>query len=444
MTWKNKIKYIGDSVPIPTPRTLWLAAFGMASASIWGWPGMLFPDMGIVLLCILDYSLILREGPIECKRRCKSHLYQGVPEQSEILLRNKGPSHRRIQVRDQTPWGWEAAPVLKGTVPGRSHLEFKYRVTPAERGSYRFGDIFLRIEGPLGLVRRSLRVEAAEAVKVFPRLQPLRYPDLVAYRRKARHWGLRPARWRGEGREFEALREYIEGDDPRKIHWKASARLDHPIVQEYQPEKNQIVMSLLDAGRLMGAFSEGKSKLDHALDAAVQLSHTVLTGGDQAGILTFADRVISFVPPKRTRNQLQSILEGTLSLQPDMVEPRYEEAFLWLRSRVRRRSLVVIFTDLLDATASENLLEAVSLLRPYHLPLCVTIRESEWDDLLGRSPSGAQEVYELAVLQESLRQRDRAMRGLIQKGALVLDLPPKMLGLGTLERYLDVKGRGLL
>jgi len=444
MAWNNKIKHIGDLIPIPTPRTLWLVALGMASALIWGWKGMLFPDMAIVLLCILDYSLILRDGPIECKRQCPSNLHQGVPEQSEILLRNKGASHRHIQVRDQTPGGWEAAPVLKGTVHGRSHLSFKYRVTPPERGHYRFGDIFLRIEGPLGLVRRSLRADAAEAVKVFPRLQPLRYPDLATYRRMARHWGLRPARWRGEGREFEALREYIEGDDPRKIHWKASARLDRPIVQEYQPEKNQIVVTLLDSGRLMGAFSEGKSKLDHALDAAVQLSHTVLTGGDQAGILTFADQVISFVPPKRTHNQLQSILEGTLSLQPSMVEPQYEEAFLWLRSRVRRRSLVVIFTDLLDETASENLLEAVSLLRPLHLPLCVTIRESEWEALLGRTPSNAQEVYELAVLQDSLRQRDKAMRGLIQKGALVLDLPPERLSLGTLERYLEVKGRGLL
>ena len=146
MAWNNKIKHIGDHIPIPTPRTLWLAALGMASSLIWGWKGMLFPDMAIVLLCILDYSLILRDGPIECKRRCPSHLHQGVPEQSEILLRNKGESHRHVQVRDQTPGGWEAAPVLKGTVHGRSNLSFKYRVTPPERGHYRFGDIFLRIE----------------------------------------------------------------------------------------------------------------------------------------------------------------------------------------------------------------------------------------------------------------------------------------------------------
>jgi len=236
----------------------------------------------------------------------------------------------------------------------------------------------------------------------------------------------------------------MEGDDPRKIHWKASARLDRPIVQEFQPERNQIVMILLDAGRLMSAVSEGKNKLDHALEAAIRLTQTALSGGDQAGVLAFADQVISFVPPKRTPEQLRMILEGTLSIQPSFVESRYEEAFLLLRARVRRRSLVVIFTDILDESASENLLEAVALLRPRHLPMCVAIRESEWDDMMKRPPSNLQEVYERSVLQESLRQRSRALRGLLQKGALAMDLPPARLSPGTLQRYCEVKQRGLL
>jgi uncharacterized protein (DUF58 family) len=138
------------------------------------------------------------------------------------------------------------------------------------------------------------------------------------------------------------------------------------------------------------------------------------------------------------------ILKGTLSLRPVPVEPHYEQAFLFLRSRVRRRGLVVIFTDLLDEAASENLLDAVALLRPLHLPLCVAVRESEWDELLAQPPSGVREVYERSVLQESFRQRKKALGHLIRKGALAMDLPPAMLSMGTLERYLEVKRRGLL
>jgi uncharacterized protein (DUF58 family) len=236
----------------------------------------------------------------------------------------------------------------------------------------------------------------------------------------------------------------MEGDDPRHIHWKASARLDRPIVQEYQPEKNQIVMIAVDAGRLMGAVSEGKKKLDHALEATAHLAHAALAGGDQVGFLAFADQVLLFIPPKKTHGQLQVILEGTVSLRAAFVEPRYEEAFLWFRSQVRRRSLVVIFTDLMDELASDNLLEAVALLRPRHLPLCMAIRDSEWDDLMNRPPANAMDVYERSVLQETIRQRRKAIGKLQQKGAIAIDLPPKLLSSNAMEHYLDVKRRGLL
>jgi uncharacterized protein (DUF58 family) len=138
------------------------------------------------------------------------------------------------------------------------------------------------------------------------------------------------------------------------------------------------------------------------------------------------------------------ILEATLSLQPRLVEPQYEQAFLWLRFKLRKRSLVVIFTDLLDEVASENLLNAVALLKPRHLPICIAIREAEWDLLMSRSPSRVQDVYERSVLHDSLRQRSKALKSLMQKGALAMDLPPSKLSFGTMERYLEVKRKGLL
>jgi uncharacterized protein (DUF58 family) len=440
----NQTQRFWDKIPIPTTLTMCLVALGIGVAALWGWKLVLVLDLGILFLCGLDASMALRGEKIQAERIRPRHFSYGMDHDIEILLKNGAQSSRRVQVRDQTPLGWEPAPVLKALIHGRSSLRVSYPVVAPQRGEYGFGDLLLRVEGPLALVLRTIRLQAAEKIKVYPPLQPLRYPDLATYRRVAYHWGLRPSRWRGEGREFESLREYVEGDDPRKIHWKATARLDRPIVQEYQTEKNQIVMIMLDVGRLMSAVSEGKTKLDHALEAAVQLAHTAIAGGDQAGILAFADQVISFIPPKKTPEQLQVILEGTLSLRPLMVESHYEQALLWLRSRVRRRSLVVIFTDLLDEVASENLLAAVALLRPLHLPLCVAIRESEWDELLRRPPSEVRGVYERTVLQELLRHRSKALGGLVQKGALAMDLPPSKLSLGTMERYLEVKRRGLL
>jgi uncharacterized protein (DUF58 family) len=433
-----------EKIPVPTTRAALLAAMGIPLALLWGWTGFFALNMLLLCLGIADTFLSSAPGQLRAERHCPDRLAQGVAHRIEIKLQNRGSRARWIAVRDQTPLAWPAPPVLKGILPARGGRAFAYQVVPQERGTYDFGDLFLRLSGPLGLILRPVRVPASQQIKVHPHLQTIRYTDLAAYRRRATHWGLRPAAWRGEGREFEALREYVEGDDTRKIHWKATARLDRPIVQEYRPEKNQIVLILLDAGRLMGAVSQGKTKLDHALEAAVHLGHTALAGGDQTGILAFADRVLSFVPPGGGPAQLQAIMEGTLDLRPTRVEPQYEAAFLWLRTRVRRRALIVLFTDLLDDVVSENLLSALALLRPRHLPLCVAVREAELNDLLDRPPNRAQEVYERVVLQEVLRQRRKGLMRLVGRGALAMDLPPEALSMGTIERYLEIKRKGLL
>jgi len=441
---KNRIRYLIERAPLPAAAAFWAAAAGLVVAFLWHWKGMIFWDLGILLLCGVDYGLSVRDKEIQARRGSPRHLLQGASQEIELVLSNWAEFPKTVRVRDQTPVEWKAAPVLKSRVPARSELVLRYTLTPPERGAYRFGDLDLRVEGPLRLIQRPLSVPAKEEVRVLPCLQSLRYPDLIAYRRRARHWGLRQIKWREKGREFESLREYMEGDDPRHIHWKASARLDRPIVQDYQPEKNQIVMIAVDAGRLMGAVTEGKKKLDHALEASAHLAHAALAGGDQVGFLAFADQILLFIPPKKTSGQLQVILEGTVALRTAMVEPRYEEVFLWFKSQVRRRSLVVIFTDLMDELASDNLLEAVALLRPRHLPLCMAIRDSEWDALMGRAPANAMDVYERAVLQETIRQRRTAIATLQQKGAIAMDLPPKLLSSNALEHYLDVKRRGLL
>jgi uncharacterized protein (DUF58 family) len=194
----------------------------------------------------------------------------------------------------------------------------------------------------------------------------------------------------------------------------------------------------------MAAVTQGRSKLDHALEAATHLSHTALTGGDRVGLLAFSDEVISYVPPRRARDQLERLMDGMGGLEPALVEPQYERAVLWLQGRLKRRSLVVIFTDLLDEMASEALLTAVALLRPRHLPLCVAIGESEWSQTLNAPPRRVEGVYERAVLHTLMRQRARALGSLTRRGALALDAPPSGLTPATLQQYLEVKRRGLL
>lgn len=431
-------------VPVPTPLSLGLAGLGLGVALLFGWREALLYDLALLLACVLDCMAAPGEEEILAERRCPVYASQGLEQVFEIELRNLGARPRRVRVRDQTPLEWAPAPVLTGVVAAGSSMKVHYGVIPPERGVFAFAGIHVRVEGPLGLGARSVLVPAGQEVKVFPVLQPLRYADLATYRRTSHLWGLTRASRLGEGREFEELREYVEGDDPRKIHWKATARLDRPIVQEFRPEKNQNVILVLDTGRLMCALTEGKTKLDHAMDSAVQLAHAAMAGGDQPGLLAFAEGVLCFVPPGRTPAQFRRILEGTLPLRPRLVEPQYEKAFLWLRSRIQRRSLVVIYTDVLDEAASENLLDAVALLKPRHLPLCIAVRETEWDAHLNRPVTDLGDLYERSVLQETLRRRKGALKRLLQKGVMAMDLPASELTPGVMGRYLEVKRKGMI
>jgi uncharacterized protein (DUF58 family) len=432
-------------LPLPTIRTVGLTALGVIPAVLWQWEGALMWNLGLLCLWGADLLLAPRGGVIRVRRVCAQHLSQGIPAEVEIHLRNDGGRRSLVAVRDQTPPEWKAAPVMVAGLAPRSETTLRYGISPPRRGTYCFGEVWIRARGPLGLAMTPAAGGICrDTVRVYPPLRPHGRADLAAYRRTARSRGLRPSRWREAGWEFESLREYVDGDDPRKIHWKATARFDRPIVQQQQAQRNQIVMIMLDAGRLMAAVSQGRSKLDHALEAAVHLTHAALWGGDRVGLLAFSNEVLSYVPPRRSRDQLRRILDSVGDLEPRMVEPRYEAAVMSLRARLRRRSLVVIFTDLLDEVASEALLSSVGLLRPRHLPLCVAVGESEWSEMMASPPQRAVEVYRRVALYALMRQRGRALAGLIRKGALAVDVPPAALTPATIERYLEVKRRGLL
>lgn len=433
-----------NRIPFPTLRAILLISAGTVVAAFVEWRFLVILDIIFLVFCGIDYIRIITYPVPGVHRDRPGRLSQGVSRSVKVALLNRGDRDLRIQVRDQTPLEWESAPIMRCKVNRGAYLKLDYRIRPAERGLFRFGNISLRVEGPLGLLFCSVAINAGEEVKVFPNLPAFHYQDLSIYRKRTGHQGLVSLKLKGPGREFESLREYVEGDDPRKIHWKATARLDRPIVQEYMAERNQNIMIIIDAGRLMCSRSEGKTKLDHALEAAIRLIHAALAGDDLAGILVFNDRILTFIPPKKGPGQLQLILDATVSLTPKLVEPQYEKALLLFKSKVKKRSLVVLFTDLLDEVASENLLTSLALLRPTHLPLCVAVRDSEWDSLLKQRPEDAAGIYKRAVLHETLRQRHMGLKGLVKKGALALDLIPSELSAKTLERYMEVKRRGLL
>ncbi|HEY9707650.1 MAG TPA: DUF58 domain-containing protein, partial [Oculatellaceae cyanobacterium] len=262
---------------------------------------------------------------------------------------------------------------------------------------------------------------------------------------------MRQARRIGIGTEFAELREYGIGDDTRLIDWKATARRSRPLVRVLEPEREQTLIILLDRGRLMTAQVQGLKRFDWGLNATLSLALAGLNRGDKVGIGVFDREVTTWIPPERGQHQLSKLIERLTPIQPVLLEPDYVGAVTKLVTQQTRRALVVLITDLVDVTASAELLAALARLTPRYLPFCVTLSDPQVDQL-AHTPATPQEgkqamvpaTYARAVALDLLAQRQVAFAQLKQKGVLVLDAPANQISEQLVDRYLQLKARNML
>jgi uncharacterized protein (DUF58 family) len=254
----------------------------------------------------------------------------------------------------------------------------------------------------------------------------------------------RKASWRGEGRDFESLRDYVRGDELRHISWMATARRGKLTTRQYQIERDQSLIIALDAGRLMTARIENESKLDSAVHAALALMSAAARGGDHSGLLVFGRQVKTYLPPKRGIEHLDGALEALYDVEPEMIEPSYTRAFEFIAANAKRRSLVVVLTDLVDEEGSRELLTSLKLVRPRHLPLVVTIADRDLKAVVRETPADTRQLFLQSVSEEIIYQREAALRLVEAQGGLALDVTAASLAPKLLETYLRIKERGLL
>jgi uncharacterized protein (DUF58 family) len=240
------------------------------------------------------------------------------------------------------------------------------------------------------------------------------------------------------------MRDYVRGDELRHISWTTTARRGKVTTRQYQIERDQTILIALDAGRLMTARIERETKLDSAVHATLALMSAAARAGDNAGLVVFGRRIKSYLPPSRGRDHLDAVLEALHAVEPEMIEPSYARAFEFISANSKRRSLVVLLTDLVDEEGSKELLNSLHLLRPRHLPLVVTIADRDLKAVVRETPSSVRDLFTQSVAEEIIYQREAALRLVESQGGLALDVTAASLAPSLLETYLRVKERGLL
>jgi uncharacterized protein (DUF58 family) len=401
---------------------------------------MLAADLGIALIAALD-ALLARRALVTVKRHAPAVLSIGRLNLISLEVRSSARRRLAVSVTDDL---FDTATCddlpAELALPARGLATARYHVRPTRRGAHVLGDHHVRYLSPLGLWIRQVTIPEASPVKVYPDVQAVRAYEMMA-RQDRDPAAIRSSRRRGGESEFERLRDYRRGDEFRSIDWKATARRQKIISREYQLESNQNLMFLLDAGRLMTARTAGLSLFDHALNATLMLSHVAARAGDRVGLLAFADGVKSYAPPAGGAGAARAIIQAGYDLHPDLVETDYAAAFEHVGLRVRKRSLVVLFTQVVDDVAAAALLRLMRGVMPRHLPLLVILRDVEIDELVEGPSEGP---YVRGAAAELVSFRDRLVRDLKRQGALVLDVAPGQLTPALINRYLEIKARHLL
>lgn len=429
-----------------------LFAFGFVPLSLsWNFPllrWIVFAyDAGLIVAAVADYfgSRKLPEG-FSIRRVFDRRFAIGDATKVSLIVDNASPTSIRVTLKDEYPPEMLLGETREAefTVDAQTSAEFYYSLTPPKRGQYSFGRTAVRYLSHFGLVWCQADLCEPQSVKVYPNMRRAREIELKALGARSFLAIQRRSVRRGEGREFESMRDYVRGDELRHISWTATARRSKLTTRQYQIERDQTVMIALDAGRLMTGRIDGETKFDTAIHASLALMSACARAGDNSGLMVFGRRVKKYLPPKRGLEHMDSILEALHDLEPELIEPSYARAFQFIASNSKKRAFVVILTDVVDKESSKELINSLRLLRPRHLPLVVTIGDRDLNTTVGKRPENIKDVFTQSAAEEIIHEREQALRLVESIGGLALDVTTQTLGPKLLETYLRVKERGLL
>lgn len=431
---------------IPTVRMVllamtWTIAGGIVSAfpamiPIWWWGGVV---AGTILLVDAIWLLSLRK--IEVERRLPGRFALGEPGEVRLLIRNNGRLPAKIELFDGIPQGGDA-PAMPwiGEVPVLREIRVFHPVKLAERGEKTFGAVNIRRWSPLRFWYRQTRHLGNETVKVYPNYEPVIRFALLAMQHRESPMGIVRRPRAGTSRDFHQLRDYRDGDPFSQIDWKASSRRQMLISRDYQEQRDQSIVFLLDTGRRMRAMDGELPQFDHALNALLLVSHIALRQGDQVGVKTFGgtDR---WLPPLKGAHAMPVLLNHLYDYQTTSAPSDFAGAVEHLMTRQRRRSLVIVVTNLRGEDGKE-LIGALSVLQSKHLVLLASLREKSVEQAAIQPVTEFRDALKYLAAERYRSERKEILVGLEARGILTLDTSAQEFAISLANRYLDIKAAG--
>ncbi|MEX1030102.1 MAG: DUF58 domain-containing protein [Paenibacillaceae bacterium] len=421
----------------------------------------------LLIFSLIDLLLLPRRGEWSIERLLPERVDVRQNFEVQFRLTTRQPHIVRIELVDDLPSSFRTrqqsytttsqkraksaptastAPIAPATTSGMFQGTsgiFTYPTCAEERGRYTFHHVFLRYYGGLGLWKKQIRIELPQEIRVYPDLSAAR-GILGSLQNALILDGNRIYRKQRSGSDFHYVRDYTEGDEPRHMNWKASARTAKLMTNEYRPEKGKVVTLLLDCGRMMGIELDGQVKLDRCLEAALALASVALKQGDQVSLLAFSNRVKVYVPPGKGITHLHALTEAVFDLKHDFVEPSYSTALVYLQRMLKKRSFIVLFSDMESCLYDSGLLPYMQRIRRGNPTLLLSLGDPLLHDWVRIQANNSHQAYIQSIAHKFTMDRKRYIHSMTGQGIPVLDVPADQLTLSAVNAYLELKSRDAL
>lgn len=402
-------------------------------------------DLLVVAFLVLDLLTISGPSRLRVERRMLRSASLGNTTESQIVLENRSDRMFHIEVREDLPEGISCEPHShRLVVERRKRVELTNRLKALRRGAFQFESIYLQLFSRLGFWRRIIQRPCPGELLVYPNMKQLEEYALLARTNRLSLIGVRRTRKAGQDNNFERLRDYSKDDNYKHIDWRATARRNKLTVKQFQQDQSQRVVFLLDCGRMMTNEYQGLSLLDYALNSILMLSYVALHQGDSVGMMCFSDHIEKYVPLRGGPNQMNRILHGLFDRFPSMKQSRFEDAFLSFSKRCRRRTMVVLITNIIDDVSAAQITSYLSKLATRHLPVLVLLRDHRMFDAADNPAMDNTILFRSAAAAQILLWRHEVLRKIQDSGCLTIDVFPEQLTAPLVNRYLEIKAKHLL
>jgi uncharacterized protein (DUF58 family) len=400
----------------------------------------------VVLAFIIDYLFMFNQkNAVLSQRILPEKLSNGDVNFVKVDIKNNYPFRIKVKVIDEIPFQFQKRDFLiNKAVEAGSNVFFQYELEPKERGSYTFGNLNVYAESALGLVSRRFTFQKDEVLPCYPSFVHLRKYELMALQNEFLLGGIKKIRKLGHTMEFEQIKEYVPGDDIRTINWKTTSKRNQLMVNQFQDEKSQRIYLLIDKGRTMQMPFNGLSLLDYSINAVMALSHIILKKSDRAGMMTFSKKTENKVPAENKSGQLRKISEALYHIQTNFYESDFSRLYQDVKYTIGQRSLILLFTNFETLDAVNRQMKYLRGIAKNHLLVVVFFRNSELHELITRNPENLKEIYDEIIAEKLEFEKKLIIQELRKYGIHTIYTLPENLNIEVINKYLEIKARGIL